>query len=90
MRWPFSPDGRLLAFGGENRAVHLWDVVNRRQLAVLWGHTGDITSVAFSADGRRVVPCQEERDGNVRLWDVELQLPGQAPHHAHQGPNSAN
>src|SRR5262249_17283761 len=34
------------------------------------GHTGGVTSVAFSPDGRRLVSGGGLGDGSVRVWDV--------------------
>jgi WD40 repeat protein len=39
-----------------------------REKATLDGHTGEVTSVAISRDGRRVV--SGSRDGTVKVWDV--------------------
>jgi WD40 repeat protein len=33
--------------------IRLWDVVSGKMLAELQGHEGDITSLAFSADGKK-------------------------------------
>jgi small GTP-binding protein len=41
-------------------------------LHVLRGHIGEVLSVAWSADGRRVV--SGALDGTIRLWDVETGL----------------
>jgi WD40 repeat protein len=67
--WPaFSPDGRTLATGGYGGAVGLWDVATGRNLAVLRGHTANVTTVAFSRDGRTL--ASGSWDGTVRVWDV--------------------
>ncbi len=61
-----SPDGRTLAAGGTD-VIALWDLRSRRPLGQrLVGHTGDITSLSFSADGRTLASAA----GDLRLWDV--------------------
>jgi WD40 repeat protein len=66
----FNHDGRLLASGGRDNTVRLWDVEQRREVALLQGHyVAGVGSVAFHPDGRLIVSTG--RDG-VRLWDVVL------------------
>ncbi|MCS7313706.1 MAG: serine/threonine-protein kinase, partial [Acidobacteria bacterium] len=65
----FSPDGRVLASGGRDRTVRLWDVEKGALGRVLLGHEGEVTSVAFSPDGR--VLASGGRDRAVLMWDVE-------------------
>jgi WD40 repeat protein len=53
----FSPDGRWLATGGAG-AVRLWDLKSpnpQNDPHLLQGHKGPVWSLAFSADGRRLV-----------------------------------
>ena len=51
----YAPEGRFLASGGIDRAVHLWDLTTSSDSPiVLEGHTGAINALAFSPDGQWV------------------------------------
>lgn len=63
----FSTDGKLLAIGGRDKSVKLWDVASGRVSANLTD-TSDILAVAFSPDGKML--AASERSGGVGLWDL--------------------
>ncbi len=64
----FDPLGAVLASGGDDGSVRLWDVASRSELAVLQGHGCSVLSVAFDPLG--AVLASGSDDGSVRLWDV--------------------
>lgn len=75
-----DPGGRLVAAGGSEDMVMLWDINGSGlPLKTLPGHTSRITSVAFSPDGQKLASASD--DGTVRLWDLHLSgvLPAVSP-----------
>lgn len=82
-----SRDGKMVAVGGDDRLVNLFDGASGRRLKTLTGHTGEVNALAFAPDGRTVVSggglgteiyvsdgerkLRTLRDQSVLSWDVE-------------------
>lgn len=63
-----SPDGKLLAKGGDSASVHLWDLNSGKKLGTLNGHRDSVIQVDFSPDGR--ILATASFDKTIKLWDV--------------------
>jgi WD40 repeat protein len=66
--WGATAGAPTLAIGCEDKTASLWafEVKGARKVAVLAGHRGRLTALAFSPDGRRLAAGSSD----VILWDV--------------------
>jgi WD40 repeat protein len=65
----FSPDGRILASGGSDHQIRLWDPDVGKEVRILEGHTSHVNSISMSADGKRL--ASGSQDSTLRVWDVD-------------------
>jgi WD40 repeat protein len=63
-----SPDSRILASGGADGVVQLWDLRGGQSLHTLEGHGGAIQCLVISPDG--TILASGSGDGTVRLWSL--------------------
>ncbi|KAL4789909.1 WD40 repeat-like protein [Aspergillus venezuelensis] len=64
----FSPDGKMLATGAEDKQIRVWDIAARSIKHVFSGHEQDIYSLDFATNGRYI--ASGSGDKTVRLWDI--------------------
>ena len=69
----FSPDGRTVLTGSDDKTAQLWETQTGQPLATYQGHSGSVRSVAFSPDGHFVLTGSD--DGTARLWETQTGQP---------------
>ncbi len=65
----YSPGGKQVASGGDDKVIRLWDVNSAKPLAQLSGHLSQVTSLAYSPNGQRVV--SGSKDASLIIWDAK-------------------
>jgi len=62
----FSPDGKYLATGAEDKQIRIWDIAKKRIRNLFEGHTQEIYSLDFSRDGRLIVSGSGDKTARIR------------------------
>lgn len=65
----FSPRGDVLASGGVDRIVKIWDIRTGTLISKLEGHTYPVLTLAFSPDGNQLV--SGSGDTTLIIWNLD-------------------
>ena len=65
-----SPNGELLASGGADHKIRLFDLAARKQVAELSGHTDIVRSLAWLPVANRLL--SGGTDSTIRVWDPDV------------------
>jgi Prp8 binding protein len=67
----FSPDGRIMASGSNDKNIFIWNVYGEcENTAVLAGHSSAVLELHFSADGEQLYTCSADK--SCAVWAVEM------------------
>ena len=69
----FSPVGQLMASGGDDQTIRLWNVATGRCLKILRERSGQVRRVLFSPQGNLL--ATNSNDNTVKLWDISQLYP---------------
>ncbi len=70
--WRFRSTSYSHGGGGPGGQAELFDVASSRRIALLQGHSSELRSALFSADGRAILTASEDQ---VQIWDAEGRSP---------------
>lgn len=72
----FSPDGTMLATGGKDQAIFIYDT-REFKIQQQWvnKHKAGVCYLSFSPDSARLISCGKEQDNTAIVWDVHVSMP---------------
>jgi WD40 repeat protein len=67
----FTPDGRWLILGSDDKTCILWDLKSGGKPKILEGHISKVTSVSIASNGKRALSVSDNYQDKPIIWDLE-------------------
>jgi WD40 repeat protein len=64
----FSVDWKMMASGGVDDTIKVWNLNSGEEIYSFRGHTDDIQSVVFSPDSQKI--ASGSSDGTIKIWNL--------------------
>jgi WD40 repeat protein len=64
-----SPDDRLIANGGSDGKILVWQIETGQNLLNIKAHNGYVVGLAFTSDGKKLISASV--DTYIKIWDLE-------------------
>ncbi|MEJ8755545.1 WD40 repeat domain-containing protein [Pontibacter sp. H259] len=65
----YTPDNKLVALGGKDKTVQVWQVDSGELLHTFEGHQKEVTDVTFSLDGSLLISASADK--TIKVWDLQ-------------------
>lgn len=65
------PDGQIFASCSLDQTIKVWSLTTGELLENLTEHSGGVTCVTFSRDGKTLASSSTNPDGTIKLWDTQ-------------------
>ena len=64
----FTPDNCMIASGGEDKNIYLWDIKSGGKIGTLYGHSSAVLSIVASPDSENL--ASSDRHGLIKFWNL--------------------
>lgn len=66
----FHPDGTLVASGGVDRKIKVWDIRSKRLIQHYDAHPAAVTGISFHPSGNYLL--SSSNDSTLKVWDLKM------------------
>jgi WD40 repeat protein len=64
----FTPNSYMIASGGEDKNIYLWDIKSGGKIGTLYGHSSPVLSIVISPDSESL--ASSDTHGLIKFWNL--------------------